>query len=138
LLQVGGVPYKSIAIYNSPIGAGRLALDYRHKEIDRMILKMLDYEKSKNGSYEKESWTYFDKITSARTYYDEEINETVVCCSFTDNDMVTFAVPYVAYLMSDDGKTIDRISAAEKDAVAAGNEGMTLQEAVQSALSNEC
>ena len=103
-----------------------------------MILKMLDYEKSNNGSYMKESWTYFDKITSARTYYDEEIKEAVVCCSFADNDMVHFAVPHVAYLMSDDGKTIDRISAAEKDAVSADSGGMTLQEAVQSALTNEC
>lgn len=102
-----------------------------------MILKMLDYEKSKHGSYEKESWTYFDKITSARTYYDEEIEETVVCCSFADNDMVTFAVPHVAYLMSDDGKTIDRISAAEKDAVADGTGGMTLQEAGITAMTAE-
>lgn len=104
-----------------------------------MILKMLDYEKSKNGSYEKESWTYFDNIDTVRVTYDEDIEETVVSCTFKgDTGMTTFAVKHLAYLMSDDGKTIDRIHCAERTASA--NEGKvyeTLQEAAAVALNAE-
>ena len=103
-----------------------------------MILKMLDYEKSKDGTFEKESWTYFDNITTARATYDEDIDMSVVSCTFKDNDIVTFAVKHIAYLMSDDGKTIDRIRPAERDVPADEKVFDTLQEAVQNALTNEC
>jgi hypothetical protein len=98
-----------------------------------MILKMLDYEKMKEQSVEKESWTYFDNITSARVTYDEEIKHTVVSCSFKNDDMVTFSVKHLAYLMSDDGKTIDRIRAAEPDISQGEKVYETLQEAVMAA-----
>ena len=128
-----------ISVYNSPIGAGRLALDYRHKEIDSMILKMLDYEQMKHENAVKESWTYFDNIDTARVTYDEDIEETVVSCTFKgDSGMTTFVVKHLAYLMSDDGKTIDRIRCKERD-VAADDESVckTLQEAAHIALTAE-
>lgn len=95
-----------------------------------MILKMLDYEKMKNENAVKESWTYFDNITSARVTYNEDTKNTVVSCSFKNNDVVTFSVKYLAYLMSDDGKTIDRIRAAEPDNTQEEKVYETLQEAV--------
>lgn len=101
-----------------------------------MILKMLDYEKSKHGNYEVESWTYFDNIETARVTYDEDIKETVVSCTFKgDTGLTTFAVKHLAYLMSDDGKTIDRIRCAERDA-SADEEGTfeTLQRAAAHAI----
>ena len=104
-----------------------------------MILKMLDYEKMQQANAMKESWTYFDNITTARVAYDEEIGETVVSCTFKGNDGVTtFAVKHLAYLMSDDGKTIDRIRCAEKDGCT-GEEASygTLQEAASAALNAE-
>ena len=104
-----------------------------------MILKMLDYEKMQQANAMKESWTYFDNITTARVSYDEEIGETVVSCTFKGNDGVTtFAVKHLAYLMSDDGKTIDRIRCAEKDGCT-GEEASygTLQEAASAALNAE-
>ena len=104
-----------------------------------MILKMLDYEKMQQTNAMKESWTYFDNITTARVAYDEEIGETVVSCTFKGNDCVTtFAVKHLAYLMSDDGKTIDRIRCAEKDGCT-GEEASygTLQEAASAALNAE-
>lgn len=98
-----------------------------------MILKMLDYENMKNESAVKESWTYFDNITSARVTYDEDIKQTVVSCSFKNNDMVTFIVKHLAYLMSDDGKTIDRIRTAEPEITQGERVYETLQEAVRAA-----
>ena len=98
-----------------------------------MILKMLDYEKMKNENAVKESWTHFDNITSARVTYDEDIKQTVVSCSFKNNDMVTFTVKHLAYLMSDDGKTIDRIRAAEPEITQEEKVYETLQEAVLAA-----
>ncbi len=103
-----------------------------------MILKMLDSEKSKDGTYYKDSWTYFDNITSARAIYDEDIDECVVSCTFKDNDIVTFVVKHMAYLMSDDGKTIDSIRPAKRDVPTDEKVFNTLQEAVHSALTNEC
>jgi hypothetical protein len=98
-----------------------------------MILKMLDYENMKDEKAVKESWTYFDNITSARVTCDEDIEQTVVSCSFKNNDMVTFTVKHLAYLMSDDGKTIDRIRAAEPETTQAERVYETLQEAVRAA-----
>lgn len=103
-----------------------------------MVLKMQDYEKSKHGKYDVESWTYFDKIVCARNFFNEDLGETEISCTFADGNIITFVVPYVAYLMSDDGKTIDRICAAKKDAQTCEEAGMTLQEAIRSAMDNEC
>ena len=129
----GGLHFLSAENYDCLISAGRLALDYRQKELDSMILKMLDYENMKNEKAVKESWTYFDNITSARVTYDEDIKQTVVSCSFKNNDMVTFTVKHLAYLMSYDGKTIDRIRTAEPEITQGERVYETLQEAVRAA-----
>ncbi len=104
-----------------------------------MILKMLDYEQMKHENAVKESWTYFDNIDTARVTYDEEIEETVVSCTFKgDSGMTTFVVKHLAYLMSDDGKTIDRIRCAEHDRqLNEDTEHKTLQEAAHIALTAE-
>ena len=104
-----------------------------------MILKMLDYEKMQNASVEKESWTYFDNISTARVTYDEEIGETVVSCTFKgDTGVTTFVVKHMAYLMSDDGKTIDRIRCAEKEGDTCEDASYkTLQEAANAALNSK-
>ena len=74
-----------------------------------MILKTLDYRQGKNQNDVYEEWNFFDNIVSASNYYDEEIKLPVVRCRFRDDNIVTFAIPNVAYLMSDTGKTIDKI-----------------------------
>ncbi len=105
-----------------------------------MILKMLDYEKMKHENAEKESWTYFDNITTARVTYDEDAKETVVSCTFKgDSGVISFVVKHLAYLMSDDGKTIDRIRAAVPDREDCSDDEAlkTLQEAAHKALTAE-
>ena len=78
-----------------------------------MILKMLDYRQGKEQNHVFEEWNYFDNIMSASDYFDEGAQMTCVRCKFRDGNMVTFSIPNVAYLMSDTGKTIEKIVAAD-------------------------
>ena len=96
-----------------------------------MILKTLDYKQSKNQSSAYEEWNYFDNITSASVFYDEDIKMTVVRCSFRDGNTITFAIPNVAYLMSDTGKTIEKIVGANVEELGDTDEAVynSLQEA---------
>ena len=94
-----------------------------------MILKVLDYKQGKDSVYEE--WSYFDNIVSASTYYDEGDKSEVVRCDFRDGSLVTIAVPYCAYLMSDTGKTIEKIVPADVEELGNGEDAVyTLQEAV--------
>lgn len=100
-----------------------------------MVLKILDYRKSEVQSVEREEWNYFDNIETAGTFFDEEIGMTVVRCGFKDGNIVTFSIPHVAYLMSDAGKTIDAITARDRDAaVDADRTYETLQDAATEAM----
>lgn len=74
-----------------------------------MILKTLDLRKSENQSVVYDEWNFFDNITSAATFYDEVSESSCVRCTFRDGNVVTITIPYVAYLMSDSGKTIECI-----------------------------
>lgn len=101
-----------------------------------MILKTLDYRKSKHDSGAYEEWNYFDNIVSASNYFDEETKMTVVRCKFHDGNFVTIAIPNVAYLMSDSGKTIDKIYAADVEELGDTEEAVyaTMQDAVDVAM----
>lgn len=97
-----------------------------------MILKTLDFRKGENENVLHDEWNYFDNIVSASNYFDEGSGMTVVGCKFRDGNMVTIAIPYEAYLMSDNGKTIDRIYAAEVDHSGSTEEPIfpTMQQAI--------
>jgi hypothetical protein len=97
-----------------------------------MILKTLDFRKGKEANVLYDEWNYFDNIVSASNYFDENSGMTVVRCKFRDGNFVTIAIPHEAYLMSDSGKTIDRIEAAEVGHTGSteGNTLPTMQDAV--------
>lgn len=97
-----------------------------------MVLKTLTFRKSSAENVDIEEWNYFDNIQSATSTYDEKIKMPVVGCSFKDGNTVTIAVENVAYLMSDSGKTIDKIY-HHKEPVAEDNNYETLMEAVNQA-----
>ena len=78
-----------------------------------MILKMLVYRKSETENAAYEEWNYFDNIVSASNYFDENVKSTVVRCMFQNGDSITIDIPNVAYLMSDAGKTIEKIVSAK-------------------------
>lgn len=101
-----------------------------------MILKTLDYRKSEHDSSVYEEWNYFDNIVSASNYFDESVKMTVVRCKFLDGNFVTIAIPNVAYLMSDSGKTIDKIMAADVEELGDTEEAVypTMQDAVDVAM----
>lgn len=93
-----------------------------------MILKILDYKEGKEQSNYFEEWSYFDNIENASNYYDEEIKSTVVRC-YSNGVCVTFAIPYIAYLMSDSGKTFEKIVGEQADRFNADVHCDTLQDA---------
>ena len=100
-----------------------------------MILKTLDYRQGENQNDVFEEWNYFDNIVSASTYFDEGSRMTVVRCKFRDDNLVTISVPNVAYLMSDTGKTIEKIVAANVEELGDTEPVYnTLQEAVDKAM----
>ena len=101
-----------------------------------MILKTLDYRKSKHDNSAYEEWNYFDNIESASNFFDEDARMTVVRCRFKGGNMVTFAISAVAYLMSDTGKTIEKIVAADVEELGDTEEAVypTLQDAAAVAM----
>jgi hypothetical protein len=75
-----------------------------------MILKTLTHD---HGS--SDVWNYYDNIDSASVYYDENIGEVVVSmASDAYEGFITLAVPEGAYLLNDNGQTIERIRPAVK------------------------
>lgn len=78
-----------------------------------MILKILDYRQDKEQNAVFDEWTYLDNIVSASVTYDEGSKSTVVRCRFKDDNLVTISILNVAYLMSDTGKTIEKIIPAD-------------------------
>ena len=101
-----------------------------------MILKMLNHRQSKARSHAFEEWTYFDNIQSASAYYDENCEEAVVRCVFRDGNDITFTITDVAYLMSDAGKTVDRLTAAVKEADTTHGSFPTLIDAAADAMAD--
>ena len=98
-----------------------------------MILKTLDFRKGENENVLYDEWNYFDNITSASNYFDESCGMTVVRCTFRDGNNVIIGIPYESYLMSDNGKTIERIYAAKVEHTGSTDENVlpTMQEAVE-------
>ena len=82
-----------------------------------MILKILDYRQGKEQNDVYEEWTYLDNIVNAAVFFDEESKMTVVRIKHKDNDPITISIPNVAYLMSDTGKTIEKIVGASVDEI---------------------
>lgn len=55
-------------------------------------------------------WDYYDGVKSATTEYDSKIGRMCVnvCFDRNGNDSILFPVNEVAYLMNDNGKTIEK------------------------------
>ena len=101
-----------------------------------MILKMLDFRQGKEANVLYDEWTFFDNIESASEYFDEDTKSCVVRCKFRDGNIVTFSVPHVAYLMSDSGKTIDKLVPAPIEELGDNEAPIfnTLQDAAEEAM----
>ena len=97
-----------------------------------MILKTLDLRQGKEENVLYDEWNYYDNIVSASNYFDEGCGMTVVACKFREGNLVTIAIPYEAYLMSDNGKTIERICPPKVEHTGSTDEPTfpTMQEAI--------
>lgn len=77
-----------------------------------MILKTLTHDRG-----ESDVWNYYDNVESASAYYDENIEKAVVSVRFKDTDAdIVIVIPEVAYLCNDEGKTIEKLRPAIKEA----------------------
>lgn len=80
-----------------------------------MILKVVNYENrdGKDGVWEVAD--YIDGITNASVTFDDILGLPMVKCTIENAVVISISVPNVAYLMNDNGKTIDRIEKVETD-----------------------
>ena len=77
-----------------------------------MILKTLTHDHG-----ESDVWNYYDNVESASAYYDENIKEAVVSVRFKNTDEnIVIVITEVAYLCNDEGKTIEKLRPAIKEA----------------------
>lgn len=78
-----------------------------------MVLKYLTRcEHNRDGQNEAvfyDQWNYVGGITRASIYYDEANRSTVAELSFDDKTSVAIALHYEAYLLNENGKTIEKI-----------------------------
>lgn len=78
-----------------------------------MVLKWLTYEKDSKGDGYHEIWNFVDNVKEASVYWDDKITCTCVKVSFRDGDSQVFAVHNEGYILSDTGKTIERVKIPE-------------------------
>lgn len=106
-----------------------------------MILKILDYRHECNDPEKDvyEEWTFFDNIESASEFYNAVTKTPCVRAKFRDGNLVTFDVPYCAYLMNDNGKTIDKIVPVDIEQYGDGDDAVyaSLQEAAEVAMNED-
>lgn len=78
-----------------------------------MVLKWLTYEKDSKGDGYHEIWNFVDNVKEASVYWDDKITCTCVKVSFRDGDSEVFAVQNEGYILSDSGRTIERVKIPE-------------------------
>lgn len=77
-----------------------------------MILKWLTVEKKENSEALVDVWHYIDKVDEVTVRWSDATDGTVVGLRIHDAaDIIDVAVTSEAYLLSDDGKTVERIVA---------------------------
>lgn len=92
-----------------------------------MILKTLTHDHGNS-----DVWNYYDNITGASVYYDEGIGEVVVSMSSDTYDgNIVLAIPECAYLLNDNGKTIERIVPAVKRNIMTQDAPMELEQSAK-------
>lgn len=75
-----------------------------------MILKWLTVEKKENSEVLADVWHYIDKVDEVTVRWSDATDGTVVGLRIHDTaDIIDVAVTSEAYLLSDDGKTVERI-----------------------------
>lgn len=78
-----------------------------------MVLKYLtNHEVCKGQQSEKvfrDQWNFVGGITFASIYYDQSCESIVAALEFDDRDSMKLAIPSDAYLLNENGKTIEKV-----------------------------
>ena len=73
-----------------------------------MVLKYLT-NRENNERVSFDQWNFIDGIIGASVYYDPEVNMTVAELEFEVRPSITIALQAEAYLLNENGKTIERV-----------------------------
>lgn len=78
-----------------------------------MVFKWLTYEKDSKGDGYHENWHFVDNVKESFVYWDEELRCTCVHVSIGNDEGCVYPVHNAAFLLSDSGRTIERIKAPD-------------------------
>lgn len=79
-----------------------------------MIFKWLTFEKDNDGKNYHDVWHFVDNVKEVSVFWNEDTKCTCASVWFGDGrEMVTYAVHNAGYLLSDSGKTIERVKVPE-------------------------
>lgn len=78
-----------------------------------MVFKWLTYEKDSKGDGYHENWHFVDNVKESSVYWSEELRCTCVHVSIGNDEGCVYPVHNAAFLLSDSGKTIERIKAPD-------------------------
>jgi len=78
-----------------------------------MVFKWLTYEKDSKGNGYHEIWHFVDNVKESSVYWDEELRCTCVHVSIGNDEGCVYPVHNAAFILSDSGKTIERIKAPD-------------------------
>lgn len=78
-----------------------------------MVFKWLTYEKDSKGDGYHENWHFVDNVKESSVYWDEKLRCTCVHVSIGNDEGCVYPVYNAAFLLSDSGKTIERIKAPD-------------------------
>lgn len=84
-----------------------------------MVLKYLTRCEINHAEQNEEvfydQWNFIDGIIGASVYFDEMVESTVVALEFESRDPLKLALSYDAYLLNENGKTIEKLSVYRKE-----------------------
>lgn len=78
-----------------------------------MVFKWLTYEKDSKGDGYHENWHFVDNVKESSVYWNEELRCTCVHVSIGNDEGCVYPIYNAAFLLSDSGKTIERIKAPD-------------------------
>lgn len=78
-----------------------------------MVLKYLTRHEDNSGNQHKEvfydQWNYIGGIIEASIYWDESVEAPVAALEFESRPPLKLALNYTAYLLNENGKTIEKV-----------------------------
>ena len=79
-----------------------------------MIFKWLTFEKDKDGENYHDVWNFVDNVKDASVFWNEDLKCACIRLVFSDEKLsAVYAVHNAGYLLSDSGKTIERVKVPE-------------------------